>query len=50
MGHPKKPKKQYSKPGHPWEAERIKEEASLRREYGMTNKKEIWRATSKLRN
>jgi len=50
MGDPKKPKKQYKKPGHPWEAARIKEELQLKKEYGLANKKEIWKASSKLRN
>jgi len=50
MGDPKKPKKKYKSPGHPWEAERIKEEGGLRKEYGLTNKKEIWRMNTKLRN
>lgn len=50
MGDPKKPKKKYKKPGHPWEAERIREEAKLRKEYGLTSKKEIWKMSSKLRN
>ncbi len=50
MGDPKKPKKQYKKPGHPWEAERIKEELQLKKEYGLSNKREIWRSSSKLRS
>jgi small subunit ribosomal protein S4 len=50
MGDPRKPKKQFKKPGHPWEAERIKEEIKLKKEYGLSNKREIWRAASKLRN
>jgi small subunit ribosomal protein S4 len=50
MGDPKKPKKMYKKPGHPWEAERIKEEISLKKEYGLSNKKEIWKTSSKLRD
>jgi small subunit ribosomal protein S4 len=50
MGDPRTPKKQFKKPGHPWEAERIKEEAQLKTEYGLSNKKEIWKINSKLRN
>ena len=50
MGDSKKPKKLYKKPGHPWEAERIKEEIGLKKEYGLSNKKEIWKTSSKLRD
>jgi small subunit ribosomal protein S4 len=50
MGDPKRAKKQFKKPGHPWEAERIKEEGQLKKEYGLSNKKEIWKVNSKLRN
>jgi small subunit ribosomal protein S4 len=49
MGDPKKPKKGYKKPGHPWVAERIKEEIRLKKEYGLSNKREIWKMVSKLR-
>jgi len=49
MGTVKKPRKKYSGPGHPWEAERIEEEKILTKEYGLKNKKEIWKITSKLR-
>ena len=48
MGDPKKPKKKYSTPGHPWEATRIKEESKLIREYGLVKKREIWRARALL--
>ncbi|MBW2966193.1 30S ribosomal protein S4 [Candidatus Woesearchaeota archaeon] len=50
MGDPKKLKKKYSTPIHPWQAERIEEERSLFREYGFKNKKEIWKMDSILRN
>lgn len=43
-------KKQYQTPSHPWQADRIAEEAILTKKYGLKNKKEIWRASSKLRN
>ena len=46
----KRQKKQYQKPKHPWQATRINEEAALVRSYGLKNKKELWRAASKLRN
>ncbi len=46
----KRQKKQYQTPKHPWQATRIQEEAVLTRSYGLKNKKELWRASSKLRN
>ncbi len=48
MGDPKKPKKKYSTPTHPWQKERIDEEKELVKEYGMKNKKELWKLESKL--
>ena len=50
MGDPKKPKKKYSTPPHPWNKERIEEERGLVKEYGMRNKKELWKIESKLKN
>jgi len=49
MGDPKKPKRKYSKPGHPWQKQRIEEEIRLRRKYGFKNKTEIWKVMSELR-
>lgn len=49
MGDPKFPRSQWSTPSHPWVGERIKEENSLRRKYGLKNKREIWQAAGKLR-
>lgn len=48
MGSPRKLKKKYETPSHPWEKERIKEENRLMKEYGLKNKKEIWKAKSQL--
>lgn len=50
MGDPKRQKKKYQRPGHPWQGARISNERLLLREYGLKNKKELWRATSLLRN
>ena len=50
MGDPKKRRKKYSKPAHPWQKERIDEEKALLKEHGLKNKQEIWRADSLLRN
>lgn len=50
MGDPRKAKKKYSTPRHPWQGLRIEEEKELIKEFGLKNKKEIWKATSLLRN
>lgn len=50
MGSPKKPRKTYSTPSHPWQSARIKEEKELVRQYGLKNKKEIWKMSSILKN
>jgi small subunit ribosomal protein S4 len=49
MGDPKKQKKKYSTPSHPWQKERIDAEKVLLREYGLKNKKEIWKVRSELK-
>lgn len=43
-------RKKYSRPKHPWQVDRIKEEAQLKQEYGYKNKKEMWKVQSTLRN
>jgi small subunit ribosomal protein S4 len=49
MGDPRKIKKKYSKPRHPWQADRIEEEKAILRNYGLRNKREIWRTEALLR-
>jgi small subunit ribosomal protein S4 len=49
MGHPRRHRKKYSTPPHPWQKDRILEEKELLREYGLKNKKEIWKTQAKLR-
>ena len=49
MGDPKKHRKKYSPPLHPWQGARIEEENKIFTEYGLKNKKEIWRINSSLR-
>jgi len=49
MGQPRRISKKYSTPKHPWRAERIEEESKIQREYGLKNKKEIWKAHGSLR-
>ncbi len=50
MGDPKFNRKTYEKPRHPWEKERIEQENKLLKEYGLKNKREIWKTESILRN
>ena len=50
MGDSKRQRKKYSTPSHPWEKERIVEEKALLEEYGLKNKKEIWKSHSLLKN
>jgi len=50
MGDPKKHRKKYSTPIHPWQKARIEEEKALMRSYGLKNKKEIWKMASKIRS
>lgn len=46
MGDPKRLRKKYSAPSHPWQKDRIAEENTILREYGLKNKLEVWRAIS----
>ncbi|MBL7051810.1 MAG: 30S ribosomal protein S4 [Nanoarchaeota archaeon] len=48
MGDPRKQRKKYRKPSHPWQKTRIEEEKVLVQDYGLKNKKDLWRMTSKL--
>lgn len=50
MGDPRRLKKKYDTPSHPWQGERIKEEKEILMKYGLKNKKEVWKAESYLRN
>ncbi|HDH41047.1 MAG TPA: 30S ribosomal protein S4 [Candidatus Altiarchaeales archaeon] len=46
MGDPRKQRRKYEKPQHPWKAERITQESELCKKYGLKNKREIWKAKS----
>ena len=46
----KKKHKQYSKPKRAFEKERILEEEEIKKEFGLKNKKEIWRSESKIKS
>lgn len=50
MGSPRKQRRKYSTPFHPWQRERIDEENQLEIDYGLKNKTEIWIARSLLTN
>lgn len=49
MGDPKKLKKKYATPAHPWVKANIEEERKLTQEYGLKNKREILIANSFLK-
>lgn len=49
MGDPRKQRKSYDTPSHPWRKDRIEKEKELVRKYGLKNKRDIWKAESKLR-
>jgi small subunit ribosomal protein S4 len=46
MGDPRKQRKKYEPPMHPWKSERITEESGLEKEYGLKNKTEVWKMKS----
>lgn len=48
MGDPPRQRSRFHGPSHPWQKARIDEERVLRKDYGLKNKKEIWRAKSLL--
>lgn len=50
MGDPRRLRGKLAKPSHPWQKERIDNEASLLEEYGLKNKKELQRMLYILRN
>lgn len=45
----KRKHKTYSKPKRPFDKARIDEEGVIKKEYGLKNKKEIWKADAKIR-
>ena len=50
MGDPKKQRKKFSKPRHPWQKERIDSEKTVLQEYGLRRKVEVWKMESLLRS
>jgi small subunit ribosomal protein S4 len=49
MGKPKFSRKKYDTPSHPWQEDRIKAENDLIKKYGLKNKREVWKAETRLR-
>ncbi len=49
MGDPRKTRKKYSKPRHPWQKIRIEKDKLVSKKYGLKNKQEIWKAASELK-
>jgi small subunit ribosomal protein S4 len=49
MGDPRKTRRKYEGPKHPWKKARIEEESELVKKYAPKNKKEIWKVSSKLK-
>ena len=49
MGDPRKPRKKWIRPGHPWIRERLIEEMEIVGKYGLRNKRELWIAQTMLR-
>jgi small subunit ribosomal protein S4 len=50
MGDPRKLRKKYTTPNHPWQKARIEEEKALLKEYGLSNKREIWKMSTIAKN
>jgi small subunit ribosomal protein S4 len=49
MGEPKKLRKKYTPPYHPYQKTRIQDENKIAKEYGLKNKTELWKANSKIK-
>ena len=49
MGDPRRLRKKYETPPHPWQEDRIKYENELIEKFGLKNKREIWKAQTTLR-
>lgn len=49
MGDPKKPRKKWQGPRHPWRREILAQELQLLGQYGLRNKRELWVAKTVLR-
>ena len=50
MGDPRRLKKKFKKPKHPFQKERIQEELEFLGKYGLRNKREFWKSRTILAN
>ncbi len=50
MGDPRKFHKKFERPPIEWDSQRIKEESLLKKEFGLKNTREVWKARAVLRN
>ncbi|HLD33930.1 MAG TPA: 30S ribosomal protein S4 [Candidatus Nanoarchaeia archaeon] len=50
MGDPRRLRKKYETPMHPWRSANIEAERAVKREYALKNKQELWRMAAVLRN
>lgn len=50
MGDPKKQRKKYNTPRFPWRTDTMQEELKLLGQYGLRNKRELWRHETMLSN
>jgi len=46
MGDPKRLRKKYQKPSHPWQMARLEAEKPLFKDFGLKNKTELWKMNS----
>jgi len=46
VGDPRKPRRKWEGPKHPWIKERLLQEIELMGKYGLKNKRELWRAAT----
>ncbi len=46
----KRKHKKYSRPKRPFDKKRIEEEAQIKKEFGLKNKREIWRAEAQIKS
>ncbi len=49
MGDPKRHRKKYVTPPHPWDRDRLEKEEKIVIKYGLRNKRELWRFQNILR-
>jgi len=50
MGDPKKIRRKYTTPAHMWQGTRIADEKKLKRDFGLKNNREVWRAEAFVSN